>query len=50
MRRAGRLEGTRIVAFVTVAAMAYGILHDQVTAHICVEYFTIAQPPIFPTE
>ena len=28
-------------------AILYGILHDQVTARICVEYFTIAHPPIF---
>jgi hypothetical protein len=32
------------------AAVAYGILHDLVTAHICVEYFTIAHPPIFVTD
>src|SRR4051812_37028691 len=30
--------------------MAYGILHDQVTARVCVEYFTIGHPPVFPTE
>lgn len=27
--------------------MAYGILHDQVTARICIEYFTIGHPPVF---
>ena len=31
----------------TVAAIAYGIVHDQITARLCVEYFTIAHPPLF---
>lgn len=33
-----------------VAAVVYGILHDQVTARVCVEYFTIGHPPIFNTQ
>jgi hypothetical protein len=45
-----RMEVLKIVLFSTAAAIAYGILHDQVTAHVCVEYFTIAHPPVFPTE
>ena len=32
------------------ASVVYGILHDQVTARVCVEYFTIGHPPIFHTE
>ncbi len=48
--QARRFEATRIVAFATLAAMTYGVLHDQVTAHVCVEYFTIAHPPVFPTD
>jgi hypothetical protein len=28
------------------AAVAYGIAHDQVTARICVEYFTIGHPRV----
>lgn len=40
----------KIVGFSTIAAIVYGILHDQVTAHLCVEYFTVAHPAIFPTE
>jgi hypothetical protein len=28
----------------------YGIVHDQFTARICVEYFTIFHPPIFHTQ
>lgn len=46
----GRMfEVLKIVAFATCAAITYGILHDQITAHLCVEYFTIAHPPVFPT-
>ena len=44
------MEAVKIVAFCLAAAIVYGILHDQVTAHLCVEYFTIAHPPVFPTE
>jgi hypothetical protein len=47
---ARRFEGFRIVLFAILAAVGYGILHDQVTAHLCVEYFTVAHPPVFPTE
>ena len=39
-----------IVACCIAAAVAYGILHDQVTARVCVEYFTIGHPTVFPTE
>jgi hypothetical protein len=43
------MEFVKIVLFCLGAAIAYGILHDQVTAHLCVEYFTIAHAPLFPT-
>lgn len=42
-------EAAKIVAFSTAAAVVYGILHDQITAHVCVEYFSIAHPPVFDT-
>ncbi|MEM9701271.1 MAG: hypothetical protein AAF907_02355 [Planctomycetota bacterium] len=29
--------------------MTYGVLHDQVTARVCIEYFTVAHPEIVPT-
>ena len=32
------------------SAICYGIVHDQITARICVEYFTISHPPVFHTE
>lgn len=40
----------KIAALVTVVAIAYGIAHDQVTARVCLEYFTIGHPPLIPTE
>src|SRR5436309_8636488 len=44
------MEFLFIVAFCVVAAVMYGVLHDQVTARVCVEYFTIGHPPIFRTD
>jgi hypothetical protein len=40
----------RIVLLSITAAVIYGIVHDQVTARVCVEYFTIGHPPIFATQ
>jgi hypothetical protein len=43
----------QVIAIVTLCigmAVAYGIVHDQVTARVCVEYFTIGHPPMFGTE
>src|SRR3954454_25176921 len=39
-----------IILLSIVAAVVYGVIHDQVTARICVEYFTIGHPPVFDTE
>ena len=39
-----------IVLFSTVAAVVYGIVHDMVTAHVCLEYFTVAHPRLFATD
>lgn len=35
-----------IIGMSILAAVTYGILHNQVTARICVEYFTIGHPQI----
>jgi hypothetical protein len=43
------MESFKILLLCVVAAIIYGILHDQVTAHLCVEYFTIGHPPVFST-
>jgi hypothetical protein len=40
----------RIVLLAIAAACTYGVAHDLVTAHLCVEYFTVAHPPLFATE
>lgn len=40
----------KIVGMSIIAAVLYGIAHDQITARICVEYFTIGHPPIFGTD
>lgn len=39
-----------IVVLSILACITYGIIHDQITARICVEYFTIGHPRIIPTE
>ena len=39
----------QIVLLGTGAAVLYGVVHDQVTVRICLEYFTRAHPAIFPT-
>src|SRR5690606_7093623 len=44
------IETAKIVGLAILLAVAYGVGHDQVTARICVEYFTIGHPPIFSTE
>lgn len=40
----------RIVLLSIAAAVTYGIVHDQVTARVCVEYFTIGHAPVFETQ
>ncbi|MBI1851797.1 MAG: hypothetical protein HYR85_15770 [Planctomycetes bacterium] len=39
-----------IVVLCIVVAIVYGVAHDQVTARVCVEYFTIGHPAIFGTD
>lgn len=40
------METAKIIVLCVIAACVYGIVHDQVTAHVCVEYFTIGHPPV----
>ena len=42
-------SGLRIVLLCVGAAIGYGLIHDQVTAHLCVEYFTVGHPLIVPS-
>jgi cytochrome bd-type quinol oxidase subunit 1 len=44
------MQATAIILLSVMSASAYGILHDQVTARVCVEYFTIGHPPVFDTD
>jgi hypothetical protein len=44
------MESLKIVLVCVGAAILYGIVHDQFTARICVEYFTVFHPPVFPTQ
>lgn len=39
-----------IIVLSISACILYGIVHDQITARICVEYFTIGHPPVFGTD
>jgi hypothetical protein len=39
-----------IIGLSIAFCVAYGIVHDQITARICVEYFTIGHPPVFQTQ
>jgi hypothetical protein len=44
-----RPEAWRIIGMTMAAAAAYGIVMDQITARVCLEYFTVGHPPVFPT-
>jgi H+/Cl- antiporter ClcA len=44
------LPSLAIIALCIASAVVYGIVLDQVTARVCVEYFTIGHPPIFHTD
>jgi hypothetical protein len=43
------MESLKIVLMSILAAVVYGICHDQITARVCVEYFTIGHAPVFNT-
>jgi len=43
------MESLKIEFACIAAAILYGIVHDQFTARICVEYFTVFHPPVFAT-
>jgi hypothetical protein len=41
------MESAKILLLCIAAAVVYGIAQDQVTARVCVEYFTVGHPPVF---
>jgi hypothetical protein len=38
-----------IIILSVLACITYGVIHDQITARICVEYFTIGHPRVVPS-
>lgn len=44
------MESVKIILLCVLAAVVYGILHDQVTARVCIEYFTVGHSPVFDTD
>jgi len=42
------MEVLKIWLFCIGAAICYGIVHDQITVRICVEYFSLFHPTILP--
>jgi len=43
------MQAALIVLCAVLSAIGYGVLHDQVTVRVCLEYFTIGHPPVFGT-
>lgn len=43
-------EFIKILLLCIGAAVCYGVVHDQITVRICVEYFTVAHPPVFKAD
>ncbi len=43
-------ESLKIILLTMAAAIAYGVVHDQITIRVCPEYFTVAHPQIFRTD
>jgi hypothetical protein len=41
------MQFVKIIGMCILAAIGYGIVHDQITARICVEYFSVFHVPIF---
>jgi hypothetical protein len=44
------MEALKIIATCLLAGSVYGILHDQVTTRVCLEYFTVFHPDVFHTQ
>lgn len=44
------VAGLKIVLFAIVSAILYGILHDQITTRVSLEYFTLGHPHLIDSE
>jgi hypothetical protein len=40
------VEFAKIVLLSVTASIAFGVFHDQITARVCIQYFTIGHPPL----
>ena len=43
-----KVQKAKVTALGVGVAVVYGIVHDQITVRLCVEYFSLAHPPLFP--
>ena len=43
-------QGLAIVGLCIAAAVAYGLVHDQVTVRLSLEYFTVLHPHVVDTD
>ncbi len=43
------MKNAQIILLSILAACTYGVVHDQITVRLCLEYFTVAHPPLFHT-
>jgi len=44
------MQSLAIILLSVLAAITYGIIHDQITARICLEYFTIGHPRLIDSD
>ena len=44
------MQSLKIILLCMASTILYGVCHDQVTARVCVEYFTVGHVPPFHTE
>jgi hypothetical protein len=43
-----KVQKAKVIALGVGVAVVYGLIHDQITVRLCVEYFSLAHPPLFP--
>ncbi len=44
------MQALKIIGLAVLASVVYGIAHDNVTARLCVEYFTIGHPKVIESQ
>ena len=45
-----QVKSISIILMCVATCVEYGVIHDQITARICVEYFTIGHAPLIATD